>query len=201
MGPPEGPTNRPQNQETCRRIRLSRRPRMRRCLLKGCETRFRPKRASERYCSDKCREAAREWSRWKAQQTYRSKTPGKEKRKAQSQRYRGRLKRRNGRALEGPCDAARVISINFFRWFVRPAGLLREVRTQPKIAAATVLLEGVPESSGASLGAGAAMARDPSGVRASTHASRTRDVWRLWQRERVLQGDRPDILTDRWTFD
>ena len=39
----------------------------RRCLLKGCEQRFRPRQARQRYCSEQCRQAARAWSRWKAQ--------------------------------------------------------------------------------------------------------------------------------------
>ena len=52
------------------------RPRMRRCLLKGCEQRFHPRQARQRYCSERCREAARKWSRWKAQQRYRETTAG-----------------------------------------------------------------------------------------------------------------------------
>ena len=44
---------------------------MRRCLLKGCEQRYHPRQARQRYCSESCREAARKWSRWKAQQRYR----------------------------------------------------------------------------------------------------------------------------------
>jgi hypothetical protein len=41
------------------------------CLLKGCEQRFHPRQARQRYCSERCREASRKWSRWKAQQQYR----------------------------------------------------------------------------------------------------------------------------------
>jgi len=41
-------------------------PRARHCLLKGCERRFDPRRATQRYCSEECRRAARRWSRWKA---------------------------------------------------------------------------------------------------------------------------------------
>jgi hypothetical protein len=44
---------------------------MRRCLLKGREQRFHPRQARQRYCSEGCREAARKWSRWKAQERYR----------------------------------------------------------------------------------------------------------------------------------
>ena len=78
MGPPENPTNPLQNQETTPskgRKRPRRRPRTRRCLLKGCEQRFRPQQARQRYCGERCREAAREWSRWKAQERYRATIP------------------------------------------------------------------------------------------------------------------------------
>lgn len=59
MGPPESATSHPENQEGGRRKRLACRPRSRRCLLKGCEQRFRPRRVRQRYCSDQCRKAAR----------------------------------------------------------------------------------------------------------------------------------------------
>ena len=70
MGPPESPTGHRENQEG-RRKRLARRPRRRRCLLKGCEQRFHPRQARQRYCSERCREAARKWSRWKAEDPFR----------------------------------------------------------------------------------------------------------------------------------
>ena len=92
MGPPENPTSHPENQEGGRRKRLARRPRTRRCLLKGCEQRFRPRHARQRYCSERCRKAAREWSGWKAQQSYRATAAGKQKRNGQSRRYRERVK-------------------------------------------------------------------------------------------------------------
>ena len=79
-----------ENQEASRRKRLPRRPRMRRCLLKGCEQRFHPRQARQRYCSEGCREAARRWSRWKAQQRYRETRAGQQKRNGQSRRYRER---------------------------------------------------------------------------------------------------------------
>jgi len=90
MGPPENPTNHPENQEAGGRKRRVRRPRSRRCLLKGCERRFRPRHARQRYCSDGCRKAARVWSRWKAQQKYRVTAAGKQKRNGQSRHYRER---------------------------------------------------------------------------------------------------------------
>ena len=51
MGPPENPTGGLENQED-RPKRLARRPRMWRCLLKGCEERFPPGQARQRYCSE-----------------------------------------------------------------------------------------------------------------------------------------------------
>src|SRR5438105_10825775 len=43
---------------------------------------------------ERCRKAARQWSRWKAQQRYRATTAGKQKRNGQSQRYREHVKSR-----------------------------------------------------------------------------------------------------------
>src|SRR5207253_9269393 len=110
MGLPERPTDAPQNQEASRCVLLARQPRTRMCLLKGCEQPFHPQQASERYCSAGCREQAREWSEWKAQQKYRATSLGKEKRHAQSRRYRERV----GNRKEPTGEAARVISPKFF---------------------------------------------------------------------------------------
>ena len=110
MGLPERPTDAPENQEATRRVPPARWPRTRLCLLKGCEQPFHPQQASERYCNAACREQAREWSEWKAQQKYRATLAGKEKRKAQSRRYRERVQNRK----EQTGEAARVISPNFF---------------------------------------------------------------------------------------
>jgi len=115
MGPPESPTSHSGNQETGRRKRLTRRPRTHRCLLKGCEQRFRPRNARLRYCSEECRRAAREWSRWKAQESYRATAVGKQKRNGQSRRYRERVRNRKPPADETVPDAARVITKKFFR--------------------------------------------------------------------------------------
>lgn len=124
MGPPESPTAHPEDQED-RPKRLSHRPRMRCCLLKGCEQRFHPRQARQRYCSEQCREAARKWSRWKAQQRYRAKAACQQKRNGQSRRYRERVKNRKPPEPEAVSEAARVItSEHFFRSFLRPAGLL-----------------------------------------------------------------------------
>ena len=115
MGPPEGATSHPENQEGGRQKRLARGPRSRRCLLKGCERRFRPRRARQRYCSEQCRKAARAWSRWKAQESYRATATGKQKRNGQSRRYRERVRSRKPPVDEAVPDAARVITKKFFR--------------------------------------------------------------------------------------
>jgi len=128
MGLFKGATGRRENQEG-RRKPLPRRPRMRRCLLKGCERRFRPQQARQRYCSQSCREAARKWARHKAQQRYRTTTAGKQKRNDQSQRYRERVRQRQAPEPEAVEEAARVIPKNFFRRLLRPAWLLRKIRS------------------------------------------------------------------------
>jgi hypothetical protein len=125
MGLPESPTRYPENQAPQRRKRLARRPRTRRCLLKGCEERFHARRARQRYCSEQCRVAARDWSRWKAQQKYRATAVGKRKRNGQSCRYRERLRNRNQTPQEEAApEAARVITQDFFRRLLRPSWLL-----------------------------------------------------------------------------
>src|SRR5258707_15416109 len=119
MGPPESPTSHPENQEGGRRKRLPRRPRTRPCLLKGCEQRFHPPEARQRYCSAECRKAAERWSRWKAQQRYRGTKAGRQKRNRQSRCYRERVKSRKTPEPEAVNDAARVITTeHFFRSFV-----------------------------------------------------------------------------------
>lgn len=124
MGPPENPTNPAEKQEAVRR-QSARRPRTRRCFLKGCEHRFHPRQARQRYCSQHCREAARKWSRWKAQQRYRETAAGQQKRNGQSRRYRERVQSRKPAEPEAVNEAARVITTeHFFRSLLRPAGLL-----------------------------------------------------------------------------
>jgi hypothetical protein len=126
MGPSENPTGQDENQEAGRRNggrrkRRARRPRRRRCLLKGCEQRFCPRQARQRYCSRRCREAAREWSRWKAQGKYRATRAGQQKRNGQSRRYRERVRKRKRQEKETVAEAARVITKDFF-WRVRATG-------------------------------------------------------------------------------
>jgi hypothetical protein len=158
MGPPESPTRHRENQEAGRRKGNARRPRMRRCLLKGCEQRFHPRQARQRYCSEGCREAARKWSQWKAQQTYRATRAGQQKRNGQSRRYRERLKRRKPPEPETVSDAARVITTeDFFRSLLRPARLLHAVRARAAKSLTTLLFAHVPACAGASPAARAAM--------------------------------------------
>ena len=117
--PPMGPTQdlprRRLNQEQSRRAvkKYKRHPRMRLCLLKGCEKRFRPKYPWSRYCGDECRREARQWSRWKAQKRYRATGIGKQQRRAQSCRHRERVRTRkpSKSATEEP---ARVIKAKIF---------------------------------------------------------------------------------------
>jgi len=140
MGPNENPTNRAVNQEG-RRKRIARRPRTRLCLLKGCQQRFQPRQARQRYCSEGCRKAARKWSRWKAQQRYRETAAGQQKRNDQSQRYRERERSRKPTEPEAVSDPPRVITTEqFFRAFLRPAGLLREIRAPAAKSFAALLL-------------------------------------------------------------
>jgi len=158
MGPPESPTAHPENQEADRRKRPVRRPRMRCCLLKGCEQRFRPRQAHQRYCSERCREAARKWSAWKAQERYRETAAGQQKRNGQSRRYRERVKSRKAPEPEAVNDAARVITTeHFFRPFLRPAGLLRGIRACAAKSLTTLLLTRLPARAGARRRTGAAL--------------------------------------------
>jgi len=159
MGPPESPTGHPENQEG-RRKRLARRPRRRRCLLKGCEQCFHPRQAHQRYCSERCREAARKWSRWKAQQSYRATRSGQEKRNGQSQRYRERIKSRKPPEPKTVNDPARVITTeHFFRGLLRPTRLLSEIRACAAKPLATLLLTRLPACGGARPGTRAALER------------------------------------------
>jgi len=107
MGPPESRTTQAGNQDG-RRSRLRRRPRLRRCLLKGCERRFHPRHARQRYCSEGCRREARQWSRWKAQHRYRKTTAGKQKRNDQSRLYRERVRSRKPPEPAAVDESARV---------------------------------------------------------------------------------------------
>jgi hypothetical protein len=157
MGPPESPTGHSENQER-RPKRSPRRPRARLCLLKGCEERFHPRQARQRYCSEGCREAARKWSRRKAQERYRETAAGQQKRKGQSRRYRERVKSRKPPEPEAVNDPARVITTeHFFRSLLRPARLLRELRTPAAKSFTALLFARLPTCARARPGAGTAL--------------------------------------------
>jgi hypothetical protein len=158
MGPPESPTRHRENQATGRRKRRSRRPRARLCLLKGCEKRFHPRQARQHYCSEACRKAARKWERWKAQQRYRKTAAGKQKRHGQSRRYRERVKSRKPAEPEVVNEPARVITTgHFFRPSLRPAGLLRDLRSSAAKSFTALLFAHLPACAGAGPRAGAAL--------------------------------------------
>jgi hypothetical protein len=70
-------------------------PCCRRCLLKDCEAWFLARYAQARYCSPDCRKAARRWRRWLACQRYRASANGKQHRRDQALRYRGRVRQRS----------------------------------------------------------------------------------------------------------
>ena len=158
-----------------------RRPRTRCCLLKGCERRFRPRSAGERYCSDPCRRKARRWSRWKAQQSYRATAAGKDKRNGQSRRYRQRVRNRPPATPEEAApEAARVITHKFFRLLLRPAWLLRGIRPAAALASPAILFALVPAGHGTSLATRAALApRCPTAMENLTQAP---------------AADKPDVL-------
>ena len=158
MGPFENPTRQFEKQAARGRKPLAGRPRRRLCLLKGCERRFRPAHARQRYCSPQCRQAARAWSGWKARLKYRATAAGKQKRKRQSQRYRKRVKERKSPEKEAVPEAARVIPKKFFRGLLRPTWLLRMLPPFTAIATATVLLACLPACDGAGLGTRTALA-------------------------------------------
>jgi hypothetical protein len=74
--------------------------RLRRCLLKGCERPFWPRRPQARYCSAACQEAARRWRRRQSSQRYRAREQGRERRRDQSQRYRQRCRERQAASAD-----------------------------------------------------------------------------------------------------
>jgi hypothetical protein len=163
MGPPEDCTHRPgQTERAGPQKRPAHRPRTRQCLLKGCERPFRPERARERYCSRECRQAARKWARWKAQQRYRATTTGREKRNGQSRRYRERVRSRKPPTPEEAIpEAARVITQDFFRPGLRPPWLLPDLCRTAPVARPAVLFARLPARHGTPLAARAALAPRP----------------------------------------
>ncbi len=99
MGPtPEYPRSSPRQAPACCR--------QRRCLLKGCERQFQPRHPLARYCSPDCRQAARRWSLWQANQRYRASEQGRYHRREQAQRWRTRAAQRRSpeSTAECPCE-------------------------------------------------------------------------------------------------
>ena len=155
MGPFESLTRPRKKQAAGRR---KRRPRRRCCLMKGCEQRFHPRQARQRYCSAECRAEAEKWRRWKAQQKYRCTDGGKQKRNGQSRRYRQRIKSRKPPEPEAVTEPARVITQgHFFRAHLRPARMLRAICAPAAKSVAALLFAGMPARRGASAGARAAL--------------------------------------------
>ena len=145
MGPAESATRGRKKQAAGQR----KRPRLRPCLLKGCGQGFHPRQATQRYCSARCRQEARKWSRWKAQQKYRTTAGGKQKRNGQCQRYRERVKTRKAAEAEAVSETARVITPeHFFRAQLRPAGVLRAIRARAAKSLAAFLFAGLPARAG-----------------------------------------------------
>jgi hypothetical protein len=70
-------------------------PGCRRCLLKGCERWFLPRRPQARYCSTACQVVARRWRRWLAARRYRATGHGRRRRRDQARRHRGRARQRS----------------------------------------------------------------------------------------------------------
>jgi len=158
MGPPESRTRPGKKQAAGRRKRQAWKPHPRCCLLKGCEQKFHPRQARQRYCSEHCRKEARKWSRWKAQQRYRETAAGRQKRNGQSGRYRERIKIRQAADSEAVNEAARVITQeHFFRAQLRPARVLRAVRAPAAKSSTALLFARLPACGGASAGARAAL--------------------------------------------
>lgn len=157
MGPNQNPAKSSVNQDHRRARPPRRRPRSRLCLLKGCEKRFRPTRALARYCSHDCAAQGRRWSRWKAQQRYRETKHGRQKRRAQSCRYRQRAVHKGRK--ERRAEEARVITSGFFRALLRSPRMLRPVLANRPFTASAFLQPRVPAGRRARPGAGAALAR------------------------------------------
>jgi hypothetical protein len=86
--------------------------RPRRCLLKGCERLFWARHPRSHYCSEACGQAARRWQRWRASQKYRATENGKQQRRAQSKRYRERVRERQAVSAdaESSCEGQRLAS-------------------------------------------------------------------------------------------
>ena len=125
MGPPENPTRHREKQEARAAETAGPSAADPAVLAQGMRAALSPANTHDSaIAASECREAAREWSEWKARRKYRATAAGKQKRNGQSQRYRKRVKERKPPEKEAVPEAARVITKNFFRWLLRPAWLL-----------------------------------------------------------------------------
>ena len=109
MGPGKASSLPPSGQErgsTRSKAKWSGRPRL--CLLKGCERWFIPSHPLGRYCGDLCREEARRWQNWRAQQDYRVTDHGRRMRRDQSRRRRARLKERQKTEESGTSECGQA---------------------------------------------------------------------------------------------
>ena len=111
-----------------------------------------------RYCSEACQAEARRWRQWKARRRYRQSPHGKQKRQAQSRRYRERRKERQAQE-SAAVTAARVIPTEFFFVLLRPPGMLCGIRSHPAVAPAAVLWSDLSSRAGTGFAAGEALAR------------------------------------------
>jgi hypothetical protein len=163
MGPNQDSPTPVKNQDSRRtsptrnKQKRARRPRRRVCLLKGCGQVFRPEQPMGRYCSRECREEARRWRQWKARWRYRHSPNGKQKRQAQSRRYRECRKEQRAQTATA-VGAARVIPSKFFFVLLRPPRLLCRVRSHAALAPAAVLFCRLPARFGAGSEAGETLA-------------------------------------------
>lgn len=159
MAPHEDPSTSPENQLSgvLGPKPRARCPRRRRCLLKGCRRKFRPQQPLARYCNEACRERARRWRASKARRRYRQSTNGKQKRQAQSRRYRERWPGR-ARTKKLCLRPTRGSSLQNFFVLLRPSGVLCGVPSQSAIPVAAVLFSDLPTRSGASSRTGTALA-------------------------------------------
>ena len=174
MGLCEDPSTRSQNQATEKNPRWKRRvrrPRSRICLLKGCGRTFRPEHPLTRYCSAPCREQARQWREWKARHRYRQADGGRQKRQAQSRRYRLRRKAREKQKTAAVSGREGHHNKIFFV-LLRSPRVLRGVSAQPEVTAAEVLYPCVSPCPGTGFGAGEALARAAARSAMKTHRYR-----------------------------
>jgi hypothetical protein len=127
-------------------------PCCRRCLLKGCERWFLPRRPQARYCGAVCQKAARRWRCWLASQRYRASARGKERRREQDRRYRVRVRQRLSPAEPVPPSrhvepAASIIEAETHAsqhsdgllQHIEPAASIIEGETPPKIDPSPVI--------------------------------------------------------------